>query len=134
MILRNRFREFVPIVLLFVILNALVMGFRSRWIAWNVDEDLVIAGNLFLFAVTFFSFLIAENGLQKKNPHAFMRSIMGSILFKMFLCIIAAFVYISINKKELNKAGLFICMGLYLVYTFLEVSVLTRILRKKPNE
>jgi len=134
MILRNRFREFTPIVLLFVILNGLAVALRSRLTSWNIDQDVVIVGNLFLFAITFFSFLIAEKGLQNKNPHVFMRSIMGSIIFKMFLCIIAAFVYIAVYKKGLNKAGLFICMGLYLVYTFLEVSILTRLLRQKPNE
>lgn len=133
MILRSRFREFAPVVLLFVVLNALALAFGSRMAAWNIDQDVVIAGNVFVFAVTFFSFLIAERGLQHKNPHAFMRSVFGSIMFKMFLCIIAAFVYISIYKKGLNKAGLFISMGLYLVYTFLEVSVLTRMLRRKPN-
>jgi len=134
MILRNRFREFTPIVLLFVILNGLAVALRSRLTSWNIDQDVVIVGNLFLFAITFFSFLIAEKGLQNKNPHVFMRSIMGSIIFKMFLCIIAAFVYIAVYKKGLNKAGLFICMGLYLVYTFLEVFILTRLLRQKPNE
>lgn len=134
MILRSKFREFVPVVLLFVILNGLALSLGSRFAAWNVDQDVVIGGNLFLFAVTFFSFLIAKRGLQDKNPHAFVRSVFGSILFKMFLCIIAAFIYIAIYKKELNKAGLFICMGLYLVYTFLEVAILTRMLRQKPNE
>lgn len=63
-----------------------------------------------------------------------MRSAYSSIMFKFFLAAIAAFIYIAVYKKELNKAGLFICMGLYLAYTFLEVSVLTRILRQKPNE
>jgi len=134
MILRNKFREFAPIVLLFIILNALAISFRSKFVALNIDQDVVIAGNLFLFAITFFSFLIAKKGLQSKNPNAFMRSINGSIMIKMFLTIIAAFIYIAIYKKELNKAGLFICMGLYLVYMFLEVSILTRMLRQKPNE
>lgn len=134
MVLRSKFREFVPIVLLFIILNALALSFRSRFIAWNIDQDVVIAGNLFLFVITFFSFLIARKGLQAQNPHAFMRSINGSIMVKMFLTIIAAGIYIAIYKKELNKTGLFICMGLYLVYMFLEVSILTRMLRQKPNE
>jgi hypothetical protein len=134
MIVRSKFREFAPIALLFVILNALALALGPSLAAWNIDRDVVIGGNLFLFAVTFFSFLIAEKGLQDKNTHAFMRSVYGSIMFKMFLSIIAAFIYIAIYKKELNKAALFICMGLYLVYTFLEVSILTRILRRKPNE
>jgi hypothetical protein len=134
MIVRSKFREFAPIALLFVIFNSLALAFGARLAAWNIDRDVIIGGNLFLFAVTFFSFLIAEKGLQDKNTHAFMRSIYGSIMFKMFLTIIAASIYIAVYKKGLNKAALFICMGLYLVYTFLEVSILTRILRRKPNE
>jgi hypothetical protein len=134
MILRNKFRDFVPVVLLFVIVNSLAVGLRFKWDAWNVSQDLLIYGNLFLFAVTFFSFLIAKRGLQNNNPHAFVRSIYGSIMFKLFLCLIAAVIYIAIYKKDLNKPAFFALMGLYLVYTFLEVSILTRLLRHRPNE
>lgn len=133
MILRNRFRDFAPIGLLFVIVNALAISLRSRWTAWNLNQDVLIAGNLFLFLVTLFSFLIARKGLQDKNPHAFVRSIYGSILFKLFICLIAAFIYIAANKKDLNKPAFFACMGLYLVYTFLEVLILTRLLRHRPH-
>ena len=134
MILRNRFRDFAPVILLFVIVNALAISFRTRWMEWKVDQDLLIGGNLFLFAVTFFSFLIALKGLKSENPNAFVRSVYGSIMFKLFICLIAAFVYIAIQKKALNKPAFFSLMGLYLVYTFLEVGILTRLLRRKPNE
>lgn len=134
MILRNRFREFVPVVLLFVLVNAVALSLRANWVQWGVSQDLLVYGNLFLFAITFLSFLIAERGLQSSNPHAFVRSVYGSIMFKLFLCLIAAFIYISVYKKNLNKPAFFACMGLYLLYTFLEVTILTRMLRKKPNE
>ena len=134
MILRNRFRDFAPVVLLFVIVNAVAIAMPTRLGDLNISQDLLIGGNLFLFAVTFVSFLIARKGLQHENPNAFVRSVYGSILFKLFLCLIAAFIYIAIQKKELNKPAFFTCMGLYLVYTFLEVSILTRLLRRKPNE
>lgn len=134
MILRNRFRDFAPVVLLFVIINALAISLRTRWIDWNVDQDLLIGGNLFLFAITLFSFLIARKGLQNKNPNAFVRSVYASIMFKLFICLIAAFVYIALQRRNLNKPAFFSLMGLYLVYTFLEVAVLTRLLRRKPNE
>lgn len=134
MTLRNRFRDFAPVVLLFVIINALAISLRARWVAWQVDQDLLIAGNLFLFGITFFSFLIARRGLQNKNPNAFVRSVYGSVMFKLFICLIAAFIYIAIQKKNLNKPAFFSLMGLYLVYTFLEVTVLTRLLRRKSNE
>jgi hypothetical protein len=134
MTLRNRFRDFAPVALLFVVINALAISFRTRWVAWNVDQELLIAGNLFLFAITFISFLIARRGLQNENPNAFVRSVYGSIMFKMFLGMIAAFIYIAIQKRNLNKPAFFSIMGLYLVYTFLEVAILTRLLRRKPNE
>lgn len=123
----------MPIVLLFVVLNALFIALKARWIAWGVDQQVLLVGNVFLFLITLVSYAISIKGLQNKNPHVFTRSVMGSIMVKMFLAIIAAFIYISIYKKNLNKPALFICMGLYLVYTFLEVSSLTRILRRQPN-
>ena len=134
MIVRNRFRDFVPVVLLFVIINALAISLRTRWMNWKVDQELLIGGNLFLFAITFISFLIARKGLQNKNPNAFVRSVYASIMFKLFICLIAAFVYIALQRRNLNKPAFFSLMGLYLVYTFLEVAVLTRLLRQKPNE
>ena len=123
----------LPVILLFIVINALAIGLRARWQAWDVDQDVLIIGNLFLFLVTLVSFFISKRGLRHQNPHVFTRSVMGSIMAKMFLCIIAAFIYISAYKKELNKPALFACMGLYLVYTFLEVAALTRLLRTKPN-
>ena len=134
MVLRSKFREFAPVVLLFVVLNALAISLRTRSVGWNRGQEVVIDGNLLLFVITFISFLMAKKGLQNKNPHAFTRSVYGSIMLKMFGCMIAAFIYISTNKKDVNKPALFICMGLYLVYTFLEVSILTRMLRQKPHE
>ena len=133
MALKNKWGVFAPVVLLFVIVNTLAISFHTRWTAWNVNQDVLIIGNLFLFLITLVSFFIAKKGLYKVNPHAFSRSVMGSIMVKMFLCVIVAFVYIATYKKELNKPALFICMGLYLVYTFLEVAALTRSLRAKPN-
>lgn len=128
-----RQKGFRPIVLLFVILNALFLVFRKRLAALGVDSDVLIAGNLILFLITTGSFFIAIRGLQNKNPNVFMRSVYGSIMFRLFLCAIVALVYIFVNKKDVNKPALFICMGLYFVYTFMEVSALTRALRQKPN-
>lgn len=129
----KREKRLLPVILLFVILNALFIALGKRLKEWGLDTDVLLIGNSFLFVITLVSFLISLKGLQHKNPHVFMRSVMSSIMVKMFLAIIAAFIYISIYKRGLNKPALFICMGLYLVYTFLEVNILTRILRQQPN-
>jgi hypothetical protein len=54
-------------------------------------------------------------------------------MIKFFLIAIAAFVYIMVAKKNLNKPALITCMGLYLVYTFVEVSSLQKLLKQKKN-
>ena len=74
---------------------------------------------------------MGKKGLNNPNPHAFVRSVYGSIMIKLFLCIIVALIYIAIYQKQLNKPALFTCMGLYLVYTFMEVSILMKMLKHK---
>ena len=118
-------------MLLFIVLNAIFIASRGMLERWGASQNVLIGGNLLIFGLTFFSFVLAERGLQNKNPHAFVRAVYSSVLLKLFIGIIAAFVYIAIEKKNLNKPGLFTVMGLYLVYTFLEVRVLTRMLKKK---
>lgn len=123
----------MPIILFFTLLNTLFISGR-HWLArWGVDQEVLLVGNVILFIITLISAVVARKGLNSANPHAFLRSVYGSILLKLFLCIIAAFVYIAIVRKQVNKPALFICMGLYLVYTFMEVGLLTRMLRDKKN-
>lgn len=124
---------FLPIVLLFIVLNALFISGKVFLERWGVDQEVLIIGNLLLFIIFLLSFLVAQRGLKTTNPHAFVRSIYGSMMIKFFLCIIAAFIYISICKKDLNKPALFTLMGLYLVYTFIEVATLTKMSKQKVN-
>ena len=86
-----------------------------------------------LFVIFILSFFVAQNGLKNTNPRAFVRSVYGSMMIKLFTCIIAAVIYIAIYKKDLNKPALFTLMGLYLVYTFIEVATLTKMLKQKAN-
>jgi hypothetical protein len=125
----NAARPFLPIVLLFLILNGFFIAGKEMLDRWDADQSVLIVGNLLLFGITLFSFFIARKGLRNANPHAFVRSVYGGIMIKLFICIIAAFVYIASFGKGLNKPALFTCMGLYLVYTFLEVSILTKMLK-----
>jgi hypothetical protein len=123
----------MPVILFFILLNGFFISGKSLLARWNADQNVLIIGNLLLFVVTGISFFIAFRGLNKPNPHAFVRSVYLSIMIKLFICMIAAFIYISIYQKNLNKPALFICMALYLVYTFMEVGVLMKLLRTKNN-
>jgi hypothetical protein len=131
--MQNRRRPLFVIVFLFIALNAFFISGKSMLARWGADQNVLIIGNLVLFLITLVSTLIAIRSLNSPNPHAFTRGVYGSITIKLFACMIAALVYIAIYKKDLNKPALFTLMGLYLLYTFLEVGSLTKLLKKNPN-
>ena len=129
MVRRNSSKMFFPVIIFFVLLNAIFILGKNFFDDKGFDRDVLIIGNLLLFTITILSLFMGKRGLNNPNPHAFVRSVYGSIMIKLFLCIIVALIYIAIYQKQLNKPALFTCMGLYLVYTFMEVSILTKMLK-----
>lgn len=130
---QRRLKSFLPILLIFIACNTFFFVGKNLLQRWNADADVLLIGNLLLFIITFISFMLALRGLKNPNPNAFVRSVYGSMIIKLFAGMIAALVYISIYQKGLNKPALFGCLALYLVYTFTEVAVLTKLLRQKPQ-
>lgn len=127
------FRSFRPLVLIFVITNALFLTSRSRLSQWNIDVDVLIIGNLVLFAATAVSFFLFTRQLNTKNAQAIVRTVYGGVLSKMMICLVAVFVYISIVGKGVNKGGVLGCMFLYVLYTTLEVTTLMKLSKQKKN-
>lgn len=133
MIEGNKQRPFLPVIILFVVLNGFFIAGKNMLAKWGADQSVLIIGNLILFVATLLSYQLSLRGFRSDNPHVSVRSVYGSFMVKFFTCIIAAFVYIMSAKKNVNKPALFTCMGLYLVYTFVEVSVLTKLSKQKKN-
>ena len=129
---RNRSPLF-PIIIFFILLNALFLTGKNFLERSGLDQSVLIVGNAVLFASTLVSFVFAKQGLRSENPQAFVRSVYLSIMIKLFICVIAAVIYIFLFRRNINRPALFTCMGLYLIYTFIEVSVLTKILKEKKN-
>ena len=128
---KNKLAPLRVMILVFVLLNgAFVIGSKSLE-SWNADQSALILGNLLLFLVSFISFLVTRRSLSNPNPNACVRAIYVSFIIKFFLCAGVAFAYIMASGKEVNKPSLFICMGLYVLYTALEVAALTKILKRK---
>ena len=122
-----------PMILVFILLNAFFIAGKNMLAKWGIDQSVVIIGNLVLFLVNILSFLLSRRSLKSDNPNVFVRAMYANFMIKLFVCIAVAFIYFMMEKKNINKPGLFVCMGLYVVYTVIEVSSLTKLLRKKKN-
>lgn len=120
----------VLIGLFIVVTIAAVAG--KDWLAqYNIDWRVVALGNFLLFDTGIISLLIMTRTLKSANPQAFVRAMYGSFIVKFFVLAIAAFVYIMVTKKNVNKEALIICAGLYVIYAFLETRILTKLLKGK---
>ncbi len=126
-------KSFVPVVLVFIILNGLIFFAQSFLDNPGFDRDFLLWSNLFLFLISLGGFLIQRKGLQSANHHAFVRGVYASMLFKMFVCMIAVLIYVFLFRSKINKLGIFTTMGMYVIYTVVEVSTLMKTSRKKKN-
>ena len=129
LISRQTFSVFFAVIfILIVILDRLKIFDKN-----GIDSTVILAGNFILFIATALSFWISQRSFHSTNPNASVRGMYGSFMIKFFVCLIAAFIYIMIAKKNVNKPALIICMGLYIVYTVMEVSALQKLLKQKKN-
>jgi len=124
-------KSWLPLILLFIFLNCFFIAGKNWLLKKGVDHEVLIVGNLVLFFATALSFFVYQRSLKSANPHASVRGMYGSFMIKFFVCLISAFIYIMVAKKNVNKPALIICMGLYIVYTVIEVYALQKLLKKK---
>lgn len=122
-----------PLLIFFVVFSGFFVAGKNLLAKWGMDQNVAIIGNIIVFALVLVSFLLLVRSVRSSNPQAFVRAMYMSFLVKFFVLAIAAFVYIQITKKDVNKPALFACMGLYLVYTILEVRTLMKVLKEKKN-
>jgi hypothetical protein len=126
-------KSMLPLVVVFLVICGLVFGFREMLIQKGFDWEVLIGGNIFLYLVTSISMHLLNKGMAAPNTHAFLRNAYGGIMVKLFACAAAAFIYIVVAGDNLNKPALFACMGLYLVYTFLEMRIVLQQSNQKKN-
>src|SRR5215475_4502015 len=126
-------KSFLPIGVVFVVFSLFIIVARSFLTENRVDYRVLLGGNVLLFGVTAVSFYLYTKALRNNNPHAFVRMMYGSLLIKMFACLIATFIYASLAGRMVNRNGIFGCFGLYILYTWLEVRILMQISKKSPK-
>ena len=129
----RRRKPWWPIVLVYVFTTALFIT-GKRWATnWNADTDILIIGNTVLLLATLVSFILYQRSLSNNKPQAFLRYIYSGMFLKMIICLVAAFIYITVASGGVNKPALFGCMFLYFLYTFIEVSILLRMSKQQKN-
>jgi hypothetical protein len=130
---KNKKSLLVPIVAFFLLTTIFFLTAKNFIEKKGFDQSVLITGNLVLFAVTMFTFWLNKRNISAANPNVFVRGIMLGTMLKLFIFAITAFIYIYLFRSQLNKPALLTCMGFYFIYTLMEVSILTKLLKGKKN-
>lgn len=122
-------KKFIPVVLLFVIINVVIFIFKNSLVHYGFDIPFLLVANVLLFLLSLFGFFIQTKGVTSANVNAFVRGLYSSLLLKMFVIVAAIFIYIYVMEGNVNKPSLFSSMAIYLIYTSIEVIQLMKIAR-----
>jgi hypothetical protein len=124
-------RSLKKISILFFLVSLLAFFGQNQLAKLDVDAIVLIVGNGFVYLLTAASFWLVSNGLKSKSTTSFMGSVYSSFMLKLILSAVVVVAYVRLSEGKANMPAVFICMVLYLIYTFLEVSELMKLLRKK---
>jgi lysylphosphatidylglycerol synthetase-like protein (DUF2156 family) len=121
----------LPLIALFVLFSGSLTACRSLLAKWGIDSDILIIANIIFFSISLIAFFMQQKALTNSNPNVFVRSVMGGMLIKMFVVIIAVVVYRLVAGNQVSKVSVFAAMFLYLIYLGVEVAVITKLNRKQ---
>jgi hypothetical protein len=114
-------KALIKVVYFFLFVTACILVLQRLIPESGMNYKVLFIGNLLLFLVGCITVRMTVRALTDKNTQVFLKLIYGSFILKFFVFASAAFVYISLFKKDVNKPALFGCLTLYVFYTVIEV-------------
>lgn len=129
--MNSTYRFLLPLLILFAIINFLIFTLKTVFTKYNVDGTVLLGANAIFLLMNILVFLFQQKALKHSNPNVFIRSVIGGMMLKMFVCAIAVLAYVVLVGPDYNKKAVFISLFFYLFYLAAEVGILMRLNSKK---
>ena len=113
-------KKFLPVTALFVLMNTMGLYCIYFFPIKGIKLSFILVVNLMLFVLALFNFWRIQR-MDLSKPNQMVQSVMMGTLIKMMIFAIAALIYSRQNLGPVGLITLFISMGIYLMYTFLEI-------------
>ncbi len=120
-----------PLVLFFLITNAIFVVGEKQIIAWGMKQDVLIIANILLFVFSLIGLLLQLNASRSSNPNAIVRAVMAGMGLKLIGFAAALLIYLSMVGKGKSVYSIYAALGLYVIYTWIEVRLF---LRQNPKK
>ncbi len=113
-------KKFRPVIALFFAVLTLAIILQQMNIPIAINSNFIRIVNGVLFLIALFNYKrISQVDLSK--PNAMVRSVMTGTMIKFIIFGGAALWYATQKKAPIGNINLLIAMGLYLLYTWLEI-------------
>jgi hypothetical protein len=113
-------KNIIPLLLVFIATSTFCLVGKDFLQQYKINDQVLLWGNIILFIVTILSLWLLTKAMHAKTTANFLGFVYGSIMGKIMICAITVFVYSRV-AKPMNKPAILILMGLYIVYTAIEV-------------
>ena len=123
-------KKTVPFFIVFIIFTAALFLFQSVLLQFGLYRNVLLTANTLFCLLGIVTLLIQQKALQNSNPNVFIRSVMGVMMIKMFVGILAVLAY-ALSVPGYSTASIFAGMFLYFVYLIIEVNVLLKLNSQK---
>ncbi|MEP7280129.1 MAG: hypothetical protein ABI813_15890 [Bacteroidota bacterium] len=123
----------LPVILFFCITTVLLLTTKDLLRQWDISLVVALVGNIILFAVSFVSLLLYQRAMTHDTTMGFLRNTYSGLLLKLFVCLIAVFIYAVLAREQINKGGILFCVFLYFVYALLEMRSLMQWNKDRRN-
>ncbi len=125
------FKHASHLYFVFILIQIITIFSKQLLQTYHIDYGVLMGSNVLLFAISLISINLQIKGMKNANPNVFIRTVMGSMMIKMFIVVIAVFIYVAAIGNNFNKRGVFISLLLYLVYLAAEVYDLMKLNNQK---
>jgi len=124
---------FLELLIVFLAITLTLFFTQTFQETHHFSKPVLWIGNSLLFLLSSVSLVMHVKGAVNKNPNAFFQSVYASMMLRMFAVLAAVLIYVILVGSAFNKASLLACAGLYFLYTFYEIFMVQRMLKKMKN-
>ncbi len=116
---------------LFVFVLGLTMLWQEKLAVYKISWVVVEGANAVLFVLTFLNIYFQQKNINNPNQAAVIRGVMAGTFLKLMGLAAAAIIYLVAAGANRSVNAVFVGMGLYIIYTWLEVKISLQMKPKK---
>lgn len=117
---------YLPFVIVFVLVSVASFLGRESLATIKISWQVVMGANLLLFLFAVLNIFAQLKTIAKAKPAAVIRGVMLGTFLKLIGLAVATVIYLVLAGPARSKNAIFVGMGLYFVYTWLEVRISLR--------